>query len=235
VSRYLPDGDPIGRRIAMPWGDTLRATIVGVVGDVRHTGIDSVVDPTVYWALPQFPSAFMTLVIRTDGDPHALAGPIKEAVRAIDPGQPVADVRTMDEYLGNAVARRRFSLLLLGGFAGLALALTAIGLYGTTAYGVAQRTRELGIRLALGAQSADVLLTVLGRVLVVVVAGVGVGLLAALGLSRLLSTQLYEVSATDPLVFAGIAVGLAAVGAAAAYLPARRATRVDPIVAMRAE
>jgi putative ABC transport system permease protein len=235
VQRYLPGADPVGRRIAMPWGDTLRATIVGVVGDVRHTGVDSVVDPTVYWALPQFPSPFMTLVVRTDGDPFALAGPIKSAVRSIDPAQPVADVRTMDEYLGNAVARHRFILQLLAGFAALALVLTAIGLYGTTAYAVAQRTRELGIRLALGAQHGDVLRAVLWRVLSVVTAGVGVGVVAALGLSRLLASQLYQVSATDPVVFAGIALGLAAVGAASAYLPARRATRVDPMVAIRAE
>jgi putative ABC transport system permease protein len=235
VRRYLPGTDPIGRRIAMPWGDTLRATIVGIVGDVRHTGVDSVVDPTVYWALPQFPSPFMTLVVRTDGDPFALAGPIKDAVRALDPAQPVADVRTMDEYLGHAVARRRFTLQLLAGFAALALVLTAIGLYGTTAYGVAQRTREIGIRVALGAQRRDVLRAVLRRVLVVVTAGVGAGVVAALGLSRLLSSQLYEVSAADPLVFAAIALGLAVVGTASAYLPARRATRVDPMVAIRAE
>jgi putative ABC transport system permease protein len=235
AARYLPGADPIGRRIAMPWGDTLRATIVGVVGDVRHTGVDSVVDPTVYWALPQFPSRFMTLVVRTAGDPLALAGPIGDAVHSLDPAQPVADVRTMDEYLGNAVARQRFTLQLLGSFAALALALTAIGLYGTTAYGVAQRTRELGIRLALGAQHGDVLRAVLWRVLGVIGAGVGAGIVAALGLSRLLSSQLYEVSASDPVVFAGIALGLLTVGAVSAYLPARRATQVDPMIAIRAE
>jgi putative ABC transport system permease protein len=235
VQRYLPPGDPIGRRIAMPWGDTLRATIVGVVGDVRHTGVDSTVSPTVYWSYRQFPWAFMSVVARTAGDPLALAAPIREAVRSIDPAQPVADVRTMDEYLGHAVARRRFTLQLLAGFAGLALTLTAIGLYGTAAYGVAQRTRELGIRIALGASDRAVLWGELRRALVVIAAGVGAGIAASLAFGRVLASQLYEVSSTDPLVFAAIALGLAAVGALASYLPARRATRVDPMVAIRAD
>jgi putative ABC transport system permease protein len=189
----------------------------------------------VYWSYRQFPWAFMTVVARTAGDPAALAGPIRDAVRSIDPAQPVADVRTMDEYLGHAVARRRFTLQLLAGFAGLALALTAIGLYGTTAYGVAQRTRELGIRIALGASDGVVLWSELRRALAVVVAGVVAGVAASIALGRLLASQLYEVSRTDPLVYAAIAVGLAAVGALASYLPARRATRVDPMVAIRAD
>ncbi|HYC31280.1 MAG TPA: ABC transporter permease, partial [Gemmatimonadales bacterium] len=235
VDRYLPDGDPLGRRIAMGWGDTLHATIVGVVGDVRHSGIDSVASPTVYWSYRQFAWPFMTVVARTDGDPRALAGPLRDAVRAVDPSQPVADVRTMDEYLGYAVARRRFTLQLLAGFAGLALTLTAIGLYGTTAYGVAQRTRELGIRIALGASDGVVLWGELRRALAVILVGVGTGIAAALALGRVLASQLYEVSSTDPLVFAAIAVGLASVGALASYLPARRATRVDPMVAIRAD
>ena len=235
VARYLPDGDPLGRRIDMPWGDTLRGTIVGVVGDVRHTGIDSLVDPTVYWAVAQFPWPFMSVVVRAAGDPEALAGPIRDAVHAIDPGQPVADLRAMDEYLGFAVARRRFTLQLLAGFAGLALTLTAVGLYGTTAYGVAQRTRELGIRLALGAGAGSILWGELRRVLAVIGAGVALGLAAALALGRVLTSQLYEVRATDPLVFLIIAAGLSAVGAVASFIPARRATRVDPMVAIRAE
>ncbi|HEX6107350.1 MAG TPA: ABC transporter permease [Gemmatimonadales bacterium] len=235
VARYLAGRDPIGRQVIMEWGDTLVGTVVGVVGDVRHTGLDSLPEPTIYWALPQFPSNFMTVVLRTDGDPMALAGPLRAAVRAIDPAQPVADVRSFDDYLGLAVARRRLTLMLLGGFAGLALTLTAIGLYGTTAYGVAQRTRELGIRVALGAQRSEVLWAVLRGSLGVVASGLAVGIVAALALSRVLASQLYEVNATDPLVYAGIALVLALVGALSSYLPARRATRVDPIVAIRAE
>ena len=235
VDRYLPGRDPIGRRIRMPWGDTLAGTVVGVVRDVRHQGADSLPSPTVYWPLAQFPSSFMTLVIRTDRDPMRPASAVVAQVRALDPDQPVADLKPFDEWLGGAVARRRFSLLLLGGFAVLAMVLTAIGLYGTTAYGVAQRTRELGIRLALGAGRRDVLWSVLRHALVVVGIGIAAGLVGAVTLSRLLGSLLFEVSATDPVVFAGIAFMLLVVSAAAGFFPARRATRVDPMVALRSE
>jgi putative ABC transport system permease protein len=235
VERYLSSGDPLGRRIHMPWGDTLIGTVVGVVGDIKHTGVDSAASPTVYWALPQFPQTFMTLVLRTGGDPARLAKGVVEQVRALDPEQPVADLKSYDEWLGGAVARRRFSLLLLGGFAGLALVLTVIGLYGTTAYGVVRRTREFGIRLALGAAGRQVLWEVLRGALLVVAVGLVAGLAGAAALTRLLSTLLYQVSATDPAVFAGIAAVLLLVGAAAGYLPARRATKVDPMVAIRSE
>jgi putative ABC transport system permease protein len=235
VARYLVGRDPIGRRIHMEWGDTLVGTVVGVVGDIKHTGVDSAAAPTVYWALPQFPYSFMTLVVRTDDEPMRLANAVVAQVRALDPNQPVADLKPFDEWLGGAVARRRFSLLLLAGFAGLAVTLTAIGLYGTTAYGVVQRTREFGIRLALGADRWDVLWSVLRQALIVVGIGIAVGLGGAMALSRLLSSQLFEVSATDPAVFLLIAVLLLAVGGSAGFLPARRATRVDPMVAIRAE
>jgi putative ABC transport system permease protein len=235
VARYLVGGDPIGRRIHMPWGDTLIGTVVGVVGDIKHTGVDSAASPTVYWALPQFLYSFMTLVVRTDDAPMRLASGVVAQVRALDPDQPVADLKAYDEWLDGAVARRQFSLLLLAGFAGLAVALTAIGLYGTTAYAVVQRTREFGIRLALGADRWDVLWSVLRHALVVVALGIAAGLGGAMALSRLLSSQLFEVSATDPGVFLVIAVLLLAVGGSAGFLPARRATRVDPMVAIRAE
>jgi putative ABC transport system permease protein len=234
VDRYL-SGDPLGRRIHMPWNDTLIGTVVGVVADIKHTGVDSATSPTVYWALPQFPQSFMTLVIRTTGDPARLANGVVEQVRALDPEQPVADLKTYDEWLGGAVARRRFSMLLLGGFAGLALALTVIGLYGATAYGVVQRTREFGIRLALGATGRDVLWGVLRSALQVVAGGIVAGVAGAAALSGLLSALLYEVSPTDPVMFVAIAALLLLVGAVAGYLPARRATKVDPMVAIRAE
>jgi putative ABC transport system permease protein len=234
VDRYL-SGDPLGRRIHMPWNDTLIGTVVGVVADIKHTGVDSATSPTVYWALPQFPQSFMTLVIRTTGDPARLANGVVEQVRALDPEQPVADLKTYDEWLGGAVARRRFSMLLLGGFAGLALALTVIGLYGATAYGVVQRTREFGIRLALGATGRDVLWGVLRGALLVVAGGIVAGVAGAAALSGLLSALLYEVSPTDPVMFVVIAALLLLVGAVAGYLPARRATKVDPMVAIRAE
>ena len=235
AARYLAGRDPIGRRIHMEWGDTLVGTVVGIAGDVRHTGVDSAVSPTVYWALPQFPQGSMTLVVRTVGEPEELTHALVAQVRALDPDQAVADLKPYDEWMGGAVARRRFTLLLLGGFAALALTLTAIGLYGTTAYGVVQRTRELGIRSALGAGRADLLWGVLRHTLVVVGLGIAVGLILALGMSRLLSSLLFEVSATDPSVFVAITLLLALVGTAAALLPARRATRVDPMIAIRAE
>jgi predicted permease len=235
AARYLAGRDPIGRRIHMEWGDTLVGTVVGVVGDIKHTGVDSVPEPTVYWALPQFPSNFMTLVVRTQDNPDRLANALLAQVRALDPEQPVADLKPFDEWLGGAVARRRFTLLLLGGFAGLALVLTVIGLYGTTAYGVVQRTRELGIRSALGARRVDLLWSVLRQAVQVVAIGAAVGCVLALALSRVLSSLLFEVSATDPVVFIAITLLLLVVGATAGLLPARKATRVDPMIAIRAE
>jgi putative ABC transport system permease protein len=233
--KYLVGRDPVGRRIRMEWGDTLVGTVMGVVGDIKHSGVDSAAAPTVYWAVAQFPSAFMTVVVRTAGDPMTYAPAVVAQVRALDAEQPVADVKSYDEWLGGALARRRFSMLLLGGFAGLAVVLTGIGLYGTTAYGVAQRTREFGIRLALGAAPRAVLWSVLRQALAVVGAGVVVGLIGALALSRVVRSLLFEVSATDPVVFVAIPAMLLVVGAVAGVLPARRATRVDPTVALRSE
>jgi putative ABC transport system permease protein len=235
ADRYLGGRDPIGRRIRMEWGDTLVASIVGVVGDIKHTGVDSVTSPTVYWALPQFPRSFMTLVVRTADDPRRLAPAVTAQVLALDPQQPVADLKTFDNFLGGALARRRFNLLLVAGFAALAVALTAIGLYGTTSYGVGQRTREFGIRLALGAPGRTVLWGVLRSVLGVVAVGVVVGVAGAAVVTRLLSGLLFEVSATDPAVFAGIIASVLLVGTSASFVPALRATRVDPMVAIREE
>ena len=235
VNQYLPGRDPVGRRILMPWGDTLVGTVVGVVGDIKDAGVDSAASPTVYWALPQFPHSFMTLVVRTADDPKGVADGLIRQVRALDPDQPVSDLKLYDEWLGMMLARRTFSLSLLGGFAALAVALTSIGLYGATAYGVARRVREFGIRLALGASQRDVLWDVLRQALIVVGAGIVTGLVGAVLLSRVLSSLLFQVSPTDPTVFAAIAALLLAVGALAGLLPARRATRVDPLVAIRSE
>jgi ABC-type antimicrobial peptide transport system permease subunit len=219
----------------MEWGDTLVGTVVGVAGDIKHTGVDSAASPTVYWAMAQFPWSNMTLVVRTQDDPSRMGEALVAQVRRLDPEQPVADLKTFDEWLGGAVARRRFMLVLLGGFAALGLVLTAVGLYGTTAYGVVQRTRELGIRAALGASRRDLLWSVLRQALVVVAVGIAAGLAGALVASRLLSSLLFEVSATDPVVFVAIALLLLVVSTLAGFLPARRATRADPMIAIRAE
>jgi ABC-type antimicrobial peptide transport system permease subunit len=185
--------------------------------------------------MSQFPWSNMTLVVRTEDDPARLADAVVGQVRRLDPEQPVADLKTFDEWLGGALARRRFLLVLLGGFAGLAMLLTAVGLYGTTAYSVVQRTRELGIRAALGAGRRDLLWSVLRQAVMVVGAGIAVGLAGSLLVSRLLTSLLFEVSATDPAVFAGIALLLVSVGTLAGLLPARRATLADPMIAIRAE
>jgi putative ABC transport system permease protein len=232
---YFKGESPIGRRVFMPWGDTLVAEIVGVVGDVKHAGLDSITPPTMYWALPQFPYDFMTLVVRTDGDPMKLAGPVRNAIWGLDADLPVADVKPMESYLGDSVARRRFNATLLGSFAALALLLAAVGLYGVVSYSVVQHTREFGIRMALGASAKRVQRGVLRESLILAGLGVGAGIVGALALTRLLEGLLYEVSATDPAVFVGIAVLLTLVALLAAYLPSRRATRVDPMEALRYE
>jgi putative ABC transport system permease protein len=235
AQKYFPGENPVGKRISMEWDDTLHAQIVGVVGDVKHLGLDSIAPATIYWAMPQFPSNFMTLVVRTTDDPQRVAGAVRREVWSLDPDQPLADVKTMDDYLGQSVARRRFDAVLLGAFATLALTLAAIGLYGVVAYSVEQHTREFGIRMALGASAVSVLRRVLGQSLALTLVGVGAGLVGALLLTRLLASLLFEVSATDPAVFAGIALLLCATAVLASYLPAKRATRVDPMEALRYE
>jgi putative ABC transport system permease protein len=232
---YLPGQSPLGQQIFMPWGDTLVATIVGVAGDVKHAGVDSLALPTIYWSIAQFPWSAMNVVVRAEGDVRPVAAALPGAVHAIDPELAVADVRPLESYLGDALARRRFSMTLLAGFAALSLVLTAVGLYGVIAYTVVQRTREFGIQLALGASQATVLRGVVRRGLVLVGAGMVAGVVGAAAFTRVLGALLYEVSATDPAVFAGIVALLAVVGVGASYVPARRATRVDPAVALRAE
>jgi ABC-type antimicrobial peptide transport system permease subunit len=219
----------------MEWTDTLVGTIVGVVGDVKHSGVDSLASPTIYWAEEQFPWSAMRLVVRASADPEQLATAVTGKVHALDPELAVADIKPLDAYLGDALARRRFSMTLLAGFAGLALLLTGVGLYGVMAYSVVQRTRELGIRLALGESGDAVLRGVLQRGLALVAVGVLVGLVGAVAFTRVLAALLYDVSATDPMVFAVIIGVLAAVGILSSYVPARRATRVDPMVALRSE
>jgi putative ABC transport system permease protein len=177
----------------------------------------------------------MTLVVRAAGDPRALAGAVREQIRALDPSVPVYDVKTMQEIVYESLARERFIMLLMALFAALALALAAVGIYGVVSYATAQRTHEIGIRMALGAQARDVLRLMIRQGLSPVLVGVGLGLLAALALTRLMSSLLYGVSATDPLTFGTVALLLTAVSLLACYLPARRATRVDPLTALRYE
>jgi len=231
---FFPGEDPVGKRLRTgdnnPW-----VTIVGVVGDVRHRGLDVDTRPEMFFPHAQSPSRQMSLVVRSGGDPLALVGAVRERVRAVDKDQPVGNVKTMEAWVAESVASRRFAVLLLAAFALVAAGLAAVGIYGVVSYGVAQRTHELGLRLALGAQRSDVLRLVIRQGMKMTLVGAAVGLAAALALTRLMAGLLYGVSATDPLVFAGVALLLVAVALLACYVPARRATRVDPMVALRHE
>jgi putative ABC transport system permease protein len=236
VRKYFPGEDPLGKRILVNMGSQPTPTeIIGVVGDARYDKLDGELRPMVYWTPPQLTYSSMALVVRADGDPAALGPAAMREIQAVDKEQPVSDVRTMESWVADSTARTRFGTLLLGAFACAALVLAAVGIYGVISYSVAQRRNEIGIRMALGAQTRDVLRLVVGQGMRLVLAGVGVGLLGAFALTRLMSGLLYGVAATDPPTFAANALLLAAVSLLACYVPARRATRVDPLIALRRE
>jgi putative ABC transport system permease protein len=235
VARRMPGENPIGVRVAMPWGGrTLAATIVGVVGDVRAGGLDSLPEPMIYWSLPQLPVARMAVVVRFDaGRESGASAALRQAVREADPELPLADVRWVADHVRASLAARRLSTTLLAVFAGAALLLAAIGVYGTVAYAVTRRTRELGLRAALGASRGALLGMLLAEGMRPVLAGTALGTAGALLLSRVLRRLLYEVSATDGATFVLVPLLLAAVALLACHLPARRATRADPMAALR--
>jgi putative ABC transport system permease protein len=228
--------NPIGRRIDVQMFDKPTPTeIIGVVGNVKYESLIDEVHPTVYFTHPDLTYSFMTLVIRTEGEPAALAPAVHREIRSLDPNQPVSDVRTMNQVMSETVSRARFNTLLLGLFAGLATLLSAVGIFGVMNYSVALRTHEIGLRLAIGAQPRQVLVLVLKQGLVLTLVGVGLGLLAAFALTRLLSGLLFGVAAADAATFATISLLLVAVSLLASYLPARRAMRIDPLAALRYE
>jgi putative ABC transport system permease protein len=232
--RHFPGEDPVGKRITIGYRST-SCEIVGVVADVKTADLSEEGGPQIYTPFPQTPWPFMAIAVRTASDPLALAGPLRRMLMSLDPDQPGSEVTTIEQYLSRAVATPRFNALLIASFAGLALFLAACGLYGVMSYSVAQRRREIGIRMALGAQPGDVRGMVVSQALAMGLAGLGIGLVAAFLASRLLDNLLFEVNPADPATFAVVSVMLLAVVLAAAYLPARRATRVDPILALRAE
>jgi ABC-type antimicrobial peptide transport system permease subunit len=208
---------------------------VGVVGDVKETSLGAASPPEIYVPYAQFPIQSMDLVLRTDVPPRSLAVVAERVVHGLDAELPVAKVATLEEVLARSVSEPRFYAILLGSFAGTALFLAALGLFGVTSYAVTQRTRELAVRIALGAGRAELLRMVLLDALLLGAAGVAVGLAGALLLSRVLSSMLYSLSPRDPLTLGGVALLLLATTLVAGYVPARWATRVDPAVALRAE
>ena len=231
--RYFPDRDPIGQRISFEWDGTVSGEIVGIVGNVREMGPKQAPSPAIYRTYAQMPMPQMTLVIRASRDPLALASSTAAAVREIDPNQPVAEVRTMERVLSNTVAMPRLILYVLGGFAGVALLLAALGLYGIVSYSVTQRRREIGVRVALGAQRGDVLRPILREGMLLTAFGLVLGFAASFASTKVMQSLLFEVEASDPITLVGVALFLSVTALAASYVPARRATRLNPVVALR--
>jgi len=232
--RFFSNQDPVGKHmqfaeVSRPW------EIVGVVGAVHDTGFDQQPRPTIYFPYLQTGDQTMSLVVRTDSQPAAILPSIKSAIQAVDKDQPVFNVKTMDVIISGVVSAQRLAFILLGIFAFLALALAAVGVYGVTSYSVSQRTHEIGIRTALGARESDVLRLVVGHGLTLGAVGVGLGVAGALILTRFLASMLYGIRPTDPLIFLGVSLLVTAVAGVASYIPARRATKIDPMEALRYE
>lgn len=235
--RYWPGQNPVGSRLSFTTGRTQPTwlEIVGVVRDVLHDGLDSPARPTIYLPFLQSAQAFMVTVVRTDIHPAGLASAVREAIAAVDKDQPVMMTRTMTDIFSDSVAQRRFNTALIVAFGALALLLAMVGVYGLMAYTVTQRTHEMGVRIALGADRSDVMKLVLGRGIRLTVMGIAFGLAMALVVTRFLSKLLFNVSQTDPATFVAVSVCLGAVALLASYIPARRAMQVDPMVALRYE
>ena len=235
AQRFWPNEDPLGKRVRLGGNTGRLRTIVGIVPDVLHKGLEDGPDIQVYVPHAQWVDSFMQLAVRTTADSASIIAAIRREVSAADKDIPLTQIATMEQLAATTTAQRRFTLLLAGVFAGLALLLAGLGIYSVIAYSVAQRTRELGIRMALGAQQNDVLRLVLGQGMKLALFGLALGVVASVALTRLMTSLLFGVSATDPLTFVAVAFLLAAVALLACWLPARRATKVDPMIALRYE
>jgi predicted permease len=236
--KYWPGEEPVGKRISYnrdPKGERIWREVVGVVGAIKHRALDADYRGTLYSPHNQVSNSSMFLVVRSASDPAAMTSAVRGAVQSVDKDVPIYRINTMEKLISESVASKRFSMLLLGIFAAVALVLAAIGLYGVMSYGVSQRTHEIGIRMALGAQARDVLRMVVRQGMVLAIIGMGLGLIGAFALTRVMQRLLFNVSATDPLTFIIVPLVLAAIAVLACYIPARRATRVDPMVALRYE
>ena len=237
---YKSPADAIGKRIwrgpPTPNDSTRFITIVGVVGHTKHEGLAA--DPRVQLYIPyqQFGGVSrMDIAVRTTGDPTRYVSAIRAAVNSVDKDEPIANVGTLDDLVSSSMGQRRLSMTLLGVFAGIALLLVSVGIYGVMAYSVVQRTREMGLRMALGARQSDVLALVLRQGMTLVLSGVVIGVVCALAITRVMASQLYSVRPTDPVTFVSVAVILASIALVATLVPAWRATMVDPTVALREE
>lgn len=237
ADRVFAGRDPIGRKLVYTSIQGPPDTVVGVVGDVKVTGLDEAIRPVLYYPFRQLPSMGTNLVVRTSADPSALAGTLRNEIRALEPETAIFNVRSMEEVIGVSPAAfmRRFPALLIGIFAGVALLLSSIGIYGVISYSVSQQTHYIGVRMALGANASDILKMVLKQGLSLALIGIGVGLVAALALTRLLRSLLFEVQTSDIQTFAMVVVTLLMVALVACFIPARRATKVDPLTALRYE
>jgi putative ABC transport system permease protein len=235
VDTFWAGQNPIGKRIAMEWGKTLHAEIIGVVGDVRLQSLDSPARTTLYWYLPQFPNSFMSFVVRTVGPPSQRVSDIRAQILSVDPEQPIGKIRTMDEIMAASASQPRFTILLLGAFAGLALLLAGLGLYGVMSYAASQRTHEMGVRVALGASRAQILRLLMGQGLRLALSGVVVGIACALLASRLVAKLLFNTRATEPWPYVAVSALLLATALLASYVPARRAASIEPLEALRYE
>jgi putative ABC transport system permease protein len=231
--RFWPGEDPVGKRLVLSFYPGVSREVVGVVADVKLRGLSVVrsID-AIYVPLAQIPNTWMSLAVRTSAQPARLAGAVEAAVHAIDPEQPIADVATMEEFLGESLSHPRFTMLLLAAFAGLALVLAAVGIYSVLWYSVRRRTREIGIRMALGAQATDVVRMVVFQGMRPALVGLVIGIAGSLALGRVIASLVHGVSATDPPTFVAVSVLLALVAVAACALPAYRATRVQPTQAL---